>query len=424
MVFLSAVGMAIAGPAGAEERRTPEEKKPWYELSMMSDPILDQVLLFYLGESWQGLSDIGECLETAGRVTASDPTSWSREWRITAERLRATAAASEKAGHLRSAGQAWLRAATYYRASLHRHQDPSAPEVREMAQLEVSCFTKAISLLKMPVETVKIPYRGTTLPGYLFRVSTSGRPAPLVIVHQGRDAWAEDCTYLAREANARGYHCLLVDGPGMGKTIRLQGLPFRPDWERVITPIVDWAVKVPGVDAKRIALMGLSMGGALAPRAAAFEKRLKLCIANPGVLSWADIVSGFLSGGDPGMAELPFKDPAAFDAHIAKMSAENPLISWGIRDTMWRHGQSSPSALMRELLRYTNKGFAEKITCKVLVIDGEGEDFGQSRALYDALRCPKDYLLFTNAETAGQHVQVGAIAIASQRIFDWIDDNI
>ena len=77
-------------------------------------------------------------------------------------------------------------------------------------------------------------------------------------------------------AMQRGYHCLQFAGPGQGTAIRLQGLPFRPDWEKVVTPVVDFAVGLPGVDPERIALMGLSMGGALAPRAAAFEKRIKV----------------------------------------------------------------------------------------------------------------------------------------------------
>jgi len=64
-----------------------------------------------------------------------------------------------------------------------------------------------------------------------------------VIVHQGRDAWAEDDAYIAMEAVARGWHCLPVDGPGMGQALRLQGLPFRPDWEKSSPPW--WTTPLP-----------------------------------------------------------------------------------------------------------------------------------------------------------------------------------
>jgi hypothetical protein len=66
--------------------------RPWYELGMMADPILDQTLLFYVAMTWSGQADVGECLETASRVNPSDPDSWPEEWTKTAGRLLETAA--------------------------------------------------------------------------------------------------------------------------------------------------------------------------------------------------------------------------------------------------------------------------------------------------------------------------------------------
>jgi esterase/lipase len=422
---------AQPGAAGGEAPKTgmapgaaAAAQKPWYELGMMPDPILDQVLLFYLSEARMGLTDIGEVLDAASRVKAEDEYSWAREFSATAERVRAAAEADEKAGHRIGAGEAYLRASSYYRASLHRHPDPTAPEVKQMAAQETACFTRAISLLKLPVEVVRIPYEGTTLPGYFFRSPTAGKKAPVLIAHQGRDAWAEDDKYIAEEAMARGWNCLLFDGPGMGQTLRLQGLPFRPDWEKVITPVVDFAIRQRGVDPARIALMGISMGGALVPRAAAFEKRVKLVIANPGVLDWSRVYTGFITERYPQMADMPEKDPQGFNAIMGKVIDENPFMRWGMTDSMWKHGSSTPAQFMTEIKRYNNKGIVEKITAKTLVIDGEAEEYGQARELFDALRCPKDYLLFTAKETAQLHVQTGATAVSVQRIFAWLEDNL
>jgi pimeloyl-ACP methyl ester carboxylesterase len=243
----------------------------------------------------------------------------------------------------------------------------------------------------------------------------------VLIVHQGRDAWAEDNLHIARAAIERGYHALLFDGPGMGKVLRLQKLPFRPDWERVITPVVDYLVARPDVDPGRLALIGISMGGFLAPRAAAFEQRLKLVVANPGVYDWSRIYTGFLDAIDPALVPLSRTDPAAFDQQIAGIMSQNGLLRWGLVDSMWHHGVSSPSALMRDIARYSLEGLASQIQSRVLVVDAEAEEWGQSRQLFEALSAPKQQLVFTRAEAAQFHVQPGALAVATHRMFDWID---
>jgi alpha-beta hydrolase superfamily lysophospholipase len=402
---------------------TQAKAKPWYELGWMGDEVLDQVLLFYLGEAWTGMTDVGEVLETAGRINVKDPRSWAREWRKTAERLDNAAMAAEAAGHRFSAGELSLRAASYYRATLHRHMDPYAPEVRELAGREVAAFTRAMRLLELPVERVAIPYEGTTLAAYWYHCSDPGRH-PVLIAHQGRDAWAEDNFYLGREALRRGYDCLIVDGPGQGSTLRLQGLPFRPDWEKVISPAIDWLVARPDVEPRAIGLMGMSMGGALAPRAAEFEPRIAFLVANPGVSNWSATFFRTIDKISPMIHKLATSNPRALDALMTTAGKLSPFLQWGLTDTMWKHGVKTPSALMTDMQRYNASPDIGRIACPTLVIDGEAEEYGDAKTFYDALSCPKTYLLFTKSEAAPLHVQTAALALGSQRIFDWIDDTV
>ena len=398
--------------------------RPWYDLGMMSDHILDQSLLFYLAMTWSGQADVGECLETASRISSADPESWAVEWTKTADKLISVAETAEKQNHKVSAGQAYLRAATYYSAALHRHNNPKAPIVKDNSLAASEYFRIAVKLLGIPAEPVQIPYGNTTLPGYFFRSPLAKGPAPVLIVHQGRDGWAMHCKYIADAAISRGYHCLLIDGPGQGEALRLQGLPFRADWEKVITPVVDYLIKQKDVDPDRIGLMGLSMGGALAPRATAFEKRIKVCVANPGVLSWTDIIFGFLGQIDPKLTELWKTDPDGFNSLIASISSQVPLVDWGIRDMMWKHGVETPAELMVQMQEYSNKDIVSKISCRMLVMDGAADEYSQGRELFDALACPKEYMFFEAADPALQHCQVGAQASSSARLFDWLDENL
>jgi hypothetical protein len=236
--------------------------------------------------------------------------------------------------------------------------------------------------------------------------------------------WPEETMWAVEGAVRRGYHSLTFHGPGQGMALREQGLTFRPDWEKVITPVIDFTLGLPGVELEAIILMGLSMGGALAPRAAAFEKRIKICIADPGVLNWAGAMYEHFEG--YGLLELLEVSPGAFNTAAEELTRAWPTAKWWFRDAAWKHGANSPAELFAKLEDYNNEAIVDRISCRMLVMDGMAEEFspGQAKKLYDALQCPKDYMLFTEEDTGLVHCQAGAPSVASQRMFDWLDEHI
>lgn len=151
-----------------------------------------------------------------------------------------------------------------------------------IAQQAVDAFAQFLELSDYPCESVRMPYEDTTLPGYLCLNPSVTGPAPIILFNEGKDGWAEDGKFVVDGAMDRGYHVLLWDGPGMGRVIRLQGLPFRHDWENVLTPVIDYVETLEQVDKDRIALISVSLGGYLGPRAAVFDHRLKALVANTG----------------------------------------------------------------------------------------------------------------------------------------------
>ncbi|WP_163998393.1 alpha/beta hydrolase family protein [Pyxidicoccus caerfyrddinensis] len=417
---------ANAAPLSSPASPEAAEPRPWYALGLMEDPIMESQLLHFLAGTYSAQSDVGEVLDTARRIVPGDDWSWPTEWVSTADRLRMMGDASNAKGRRHSAGNAYLRAANYYRAALIHHPEPGHPSVLDTGRKAVDAYNKALSLLRIPATAVRIPYENTTLPGYFFRSPCAHGHAPLLVFQQGRDAWPEESKYVIDAALERGYHCLIVHAPGQGMAVRAQGLTFRPDWEKVITPVINFATRISGVDDRRIALLGWSMGGALVPRAAAFERRLKLLIPNPGVLDWGQASFDQFNMYFPDIMPLLDQDPQAFDAAMAQLMDAVFLYRWYMRDSMSKHGASSPSDLLFKLREFTNVPVVQRIRCRTLVMDGTAEAFtvGQAKLLFDALTCPKDYLLFTEEDTGQLHCQEGAQAVANHRMFDWVDEYI
>lgn len=421
--FAGLFGCTTTAPVTAAE---PNARRPWYDLGLALDPVSNSQLLHPLGCAYGGQADIGEVLDTGSRIDFTDEWSWPCTWCETARRIESMARASVAKGRQISAGKAYLRAATYYRAALLHHPDPKDPSNLETAIKAAAAYDRAVEALHLPAQAVRVPYDGHVLPGYFFRSPHARGDAPLLIFQQGRDAWPESGKHLQDDALERGYHFLFVHSPGQGLALRQSGLPFRPDWEKVVQPIVDTAIRIAGVDRRRIALLGWSMGGALVPRAAAFEKRLRLVIANPGVLDWGQASRAQYERYFPDLLPLLDRDPARFDLEMGRLMAAQPLIRWYVNDAMAKHGAGSPSRLLLDMARYTNVPVVDRIEARTLVMDGTAESFtvGQARALFDALKCPKDYMLFDKQDTGLLHCQEGASAVSNHRLFDWIDEYI
>src|ERR687886_1505498 len=220
------------------------------------DDDFEFTMLLALGATYYKGADVGECLSTAASIKSGDYEGWYQSWLATAHRVRGFAEESADAGYQASAREAFLRASTYYDTAaffLDGASDPSRFLPTWKAHRE--CFDEAAARFDPPFERVEIPYEDTTLPGYMFKVDDSGQPRPLLILNNGSDGTVTDM-YLVGGAAAleRGYNALTFDGPGQGAALFLQGMYFRPDWEKVVTPVVDFALRLPEVDPERIAI--------------------------------------------------------------------------------------------------------------------------------------------------------------------------
>ena len=376
------------------------------------------------GFSVDGGSDLGEILVTAKAIGEGDEDAWHREWKGLAERVHKLAQKSLAGHHKISAREAFLRASNYYRvAEFYRRADPvNDPEVRLLSKLSRDTFLEAAALMDGPVEDVSIPYGEHQLPAYLLFVDGSGKPRPTVIYVNGFDSTREEGYFaIAAAALRRGYNILAFDGPGQGAALRESGLVFRPDWEAVITPVLDYAMARSEFAKDKIALFGYSLGALLVARAAAFDKRPAALILDDGMYDFFDANSSampsfvveWIRGGHDNIF-MP----------IAQMLMKmNTGVRWGLRNGVWTFGAKSFADYLRQTISYTLEGIAHEIACPTLVMEAEEDKFlkGQAQRVASALKCQTTLVTLHASEGAGEHTHAGALGRAHQTMFDWLD---
>ena len=278
-------------------------------------------------------------LEVAQRARPYDPNSWYEEWTRVAERNEKLADAYAAEGLKVTANEHYRRAQDFYGNAVWPLPESDArmlPGYKKMRET----FDKSWRLVRPPFERVKIAFEGKTLEGYFRKPGgAAGKKFPTVIAFQGADTMAEN-TILGGAGSyvARGMAFVAVDFPGQGAALRLQDLHLPPDPERILKAIIDYLETRPDVDASRIGLMGISMGGIYGPRAAAKEKRLRAIVALAGPYDLSEC-----------------------------WPALNPLTKGGY--VFYTHSRDEVEAFERSKA-LTLRGVLKDVTCPLLVIHG------------------------------------------------------
>ena len=242
------------------------------------------------------------------------------------------------AGFALSAGAHFTRAAVCYHFGkflfVHR-----LDEMRTAHERAVACRNAALPHLRPAGERVAIPFGGATLYGNLRRPAGVARP-PVVVMCMGLDSAKEEMNAYEHDFLVRGMATLAFDGPGQGEAE--YDLAIRGDYEAPVKAVCDWLERREDVDAGRIGLWGVSLGGYYAPRAAAFEPRARACVSLSGPYRWVDV----------------------FDA-------ANPLTRAAFRV----RSRSADDAEARvKAATLTLEGAAARIACPLLIVAGENDN--------------------------------------------------
>jgi len=372
-----------------------------------------------LGHATSGATEPGEVLATIAGIRDGDHAGWFTAWHDLGTRLLSRAEHLREDGHFDSASSTFLRAASYLSVAVNSATDDARLGVFREHRRSWDGF---VDTTVYATERVAIPYEGATMPGYLVRPADDDETRPTIILNNGRDGshssmWGDG----AHGALARGYAVLFFDGPGQQSQLFEHGVPFRPDWEKVITPVVDFLVARPDVDASRISIYGISQGGYWVPRALAFEKRLAAAIVDPAVVDVSSSWLGQLPAPLRTLFEKGDRDAFNRDMTIGMRFSASTARTWAFRARPYPAGSYFDT--LAEVTRYRLGDLPAQITTPLFITSPEDEQFwpGQSQRLADALAGDKVLQEFTAAEGANHHCQPLARSLTEQRMFDWLD---
>ena len=229
-------------------------------------------LLIGLNMAPWGGAEIGEVNRIGLRLKScvGDDDAWFREWSREARTVEERGRERIADGRNVSGAQYLQRASAYYHVG-ERFLQPKSKQGNDAYMRGVDCLRDAAKYFKRPrLEHVEIPYEGTSLPAIYVHAEPASRSGkqPAVVFFDGLDV-TKEIQYLKGVADLvdRGIACLIVDGPGNGESIRFRNLYLRHDTEHYATPVFDYLAARPEVDAKRIGVMAISLGGYYAPRA-------------------------------------------------------------------------------------------------------------------------------------------------------------
>ena len=375
-----------------------------------------------LGIASMGGAGVGECLAAIGRIRRDDTESWINEFSALGDRLVREAERSLRNQDATSAAEQFTRASTYYRSAAMYvpHGDPRQHQQRSASR---ETFHRALrESNRQNVEVLRIPFEGATLPGYF--VSAGAGRHPTLLVLGGYDSTAEELMlWIGNACAPRGWNALVFEGPGQVGALDLNpALVFRPDYEAPVKAVIDHVIGRPDIDPSRLAILGYSFGGQLAPRAASGEPRIRAVVANTlGV----DIAAAFRSVFPSILWKIP---SAVVDGAFSVMTRLSPTTRFFLESANDAFGIQSGSEFLKAWEPYNlwSVQSALKVPLLVMITEDEIADVPKS-LIRDTLKfilgleAPVCFRVFTREEGASGHCQLDSPERMPPVLFPWLN---
>ena len=343
--------------------------------------------------------------DAAGGGADAGTPQFMAQWAAMGEKLIGLAAEDEAGGRAFSASNKLERAALYLFVAerMQGHGHPGRAQTYARAR---EAFDRSTELGRLNRDRVEIPLAEGIMSALYTRAPGEGQQ-PVVVYCNGLDS-CKELLYWSRLPEAlarRGIATLSVDQPGTGEALRLQNLAATPYSEEWASKAVDWLEQRPEVDAARIGMTGISLGGHFAPRAVAYEPRF---------------ASGACWGANHNWAEVQEKR--------LRREGENPVPHYW-NHVMWVFGAGDMDDFHRKSLDMNLDGHMEQIRVPFLVTHGANDrqisvDYAH-QAYAQLVNSPRRQIkIFTEREGGVEHVGADNMAFGRDYIADWFAETL
>jgi len=309
----------------------------------------------------------------------------------------------------------WINAAFYYRAA-EFFVFPFDPD-KEKLYDRFSSLVYGKAFAGEPIERCQVPYGGSYLPA--LRIPSAQTPVRgTIIIHGGFDSFIEEWYSCATFFAANGYDVVMFEGPGQGAALKKAGLPLTHEWEKPVGAILDY------FGLTDVTLLGISMGGWMCLRAAAFEPRIKRVIASSIAFDYMQFL--------PEPARVFFSYLFRFRGLMDWLGDLKMKASfqerWGINNLMYITKTATPMDGTDVLLRFNEQNqHPDLVKQDVLILTGAEDHFIPLKMHYKQVNALKNARsltarIFTREDQAQNHCQIGNLGLALDVMLKWIEE--
>lgn len=339
-----------------------------------------------------------------GRV--GDDEAWFEVLREGGDVLHERSSREERLGHTLTAASTYLRACAHYQHAEHfRH--PKDDAAVGVFRRSLECFARYAALTDRPrIELVDLPFDGGAFPAILVHAeNTKAKRVPAVVRFPGFDTQKE-LQFLrgVTDITRRGMAVLIVDGPGSGEALRFRGLHLRHDYEVAGSAAIDYLETRAEIDADRIGIVALSLGGYFAPRCAAFDSRFKACVAWGAMWDYHE----------------------TWQRRIERLKKAS--LSVPADHLLWVTGTATFDEAMKKLEGFRLDGIAQRVTCPFLLTHGTQDEqvpLADAQKLFAAVGSKdKTFRIFDAEEGGAQHCQRDYLTLVGTTIADWLAEKL